>query len=181
MSWRARDERVSDLYFVLDESPGPPSVEGQVRLYSGDVVGYIGGEVKSLTGGLTADEHRALRQLIHFIDEGPAAGFASGAYKQIVGSKVFPTAIIWWESTSMSQKIVEKLIDRTASNTKPNPITWKIYDTDGTTVLWTLVDEIQWSGPFEVARLRSLFQGNLISLRVEETVFAVDGVTIVHV
>jgi hypothetical protein len=134
-------------------------------------------------GGITPAQHKALRHLIHFIDEGPADGFASGAYRQVVGSKVFPTSIIWWESSAMSQKIVEKIITRTGTGTKvkPTPITWKMYDTDGTTVLATVMDDIQWSGPFEIARVRTIVAGNLIALRSNEIVEAVDGVTVVHV
>lgn len=134
-------------------------------------------------GGITPNQHKILRHLIHFIDEGPADGFASGAYRQVVGSKVFPAQIIWWESSAMSKKIVEKIITRTGTGTKikPTPITWKVYDTDGTTVLATVMDDIQWIGPFEVGRVRTIVLGNLIAVRSNETVQAVDGVTVVHV
>ena len=46
------------------------------------------------TGGLTIEAHKTLRQLIHFIDNGPAEGFTSGAYREMTGT-VFPTAVIW--------------------------------------------------------------------------------------
>jgi hypothetical protein len=187
MGWTGRDERVSDLFFVDPESPGAPTAEGQVRYDNNDLVAFVDGEVKSLTAGassgISAEEHRVLRQLIHFINEGPAEGFTSGAYKQVVGSKIFPTAIIWWTAPDMQYKIVEKIIVRHGSGTKvkPNPIFWKIYDTDGTTVLWTVMDEIQWSGVFEISRVRTIVQGNLIAMRAEETVTVVDGVSVVQV
>ena len=64
-------------------------------------------------GGLTEYTHKRLRHLIHFIDEGPADGFASGAFKEVLpAGSPFPTSIIWWESTSKLQKIVEKTITR---------------------------------------------------------------------
>jgi len=62
-------------------------------------------ELLAGAGGLTESQHRTLRQLIHFIDEGPAGGFTSGAYKEVLGG-VFPTSIIWWESSSKAKKIV---------------------------------------------------------------------------
>jgi len=44
-----RDEVVSDL-LMLDQTPeGPPAEEGLVRLVSGDLVAFVGGQVRSLT------------------------------------------------------------------------------------------------------------------------------------
>jgi len=120
--------------------------------------GVVSG-VKTLTelvagsGGLTEGAHKILRQLIHFIDDGPAEGFASGAYREMAGT-VFPTSIIWWESSSKSKKIVEKNITWTGVN--PTTIEWKVYDTDGTTVLATVSDSISYSGVFETNRTRTI-------------------------
>jgi len=161
MSFKARDERVSDLYFVADESPGPPTVEGQVRLDSGDLVAYVGGSVKSLTAGatsgITADQHKVLRQLIHFIEDGPAEGFTSGAYREITGT-TFPTAIIWYTDSGKTDKIVERLLTWTGIN--PTTDKWKIYDTDGSTVLWTVSDAVSYSGVFETNRTRTITAGD---------------------
>lgn len=115
--------------------------------------------VKTLTellagsGGLTADAHKVLRQLIHFIDEGPAEGFTSGAYREMTGT-VFPTAIVWWESSSKLKKIVEQGI--TWSGATPTQVQWKMYAADGTTVLATVTDAISYSGPFETSRTRTI-------------------------
>jgi hypothetical protein len=107
------------------------------------------------TGGLTEAGHKILRQLIHFIDEGPAEGFTSGAYKEMLPSaSVFPTSVIWWESSSKLKKIVEKLITWTGVNA--TTIVWKMYDTDGTTVLATVTDAISYSGIFETTRTRTI-------------------------
>lgn len=105
------------------------------------------------------DEHKALRHLIHFIDEGPTCGFASGAYKEVLPSgSAFPTSVIWWESASKLQKIVEKTITRTGtgSNVAPTPIVWKMYAEDGVTVVCTVTDVITYSGVFEVSRTRTI-------------------------
>lgn len=103
-----------------------------------------------LSDFVTETKHKAIRQLIHFIGEGPAEGFTSGAYKeQLPTGSVFPTSIIWWESSSKLKKIVEKTITRSgggATNVFPTPVVWKIYDTDGTTVLATVSDALTYSG-----------------------------------
>lgn len=115
-------------------------------------------ELLSGPGGLTESAHRTLRQLIHFIDDGPAEGFASGAYRETTGG-LFPTSVIWWETSSKLKKIVEKTITRSgggATNLAPTPIVWKVYDTDGSTVLATVSDAITYSGILETSRTRTI-------------------------
>ena len=106
--------------------------------------------------GLTPDGHKILRQLIHFISDGPAEGFATGAHKETTGT-VFPSAVIWWESSSKLKKIVERLITWTGANATTDQ--WKVYDTDGTTVLWIVTDTISYTGPFETSRTRAIAAG----------------------
>lgn len=101
----------------------------------------------------TSEAHKALRQLIHFIDNGPAEGFASGSYREITGG-VFPTAITWYNSSGGSKKkIVEKLISWTG--VLPTIITWKSYDIDEN-LLVTITDTITYSGVFEINRTRTI-------------------------
>lgn len=108
--------------------------------------------------GLTPDGHKILRQLIHFIDDGPAEGFTSGAYKETLpAANPFPTSVTWWESSSKTKKIVERLITWTGVN--PTTDQWKVYDTDGTTVLWIVTDTISYTGPFETSRTRAIAAG----------------------
>jgi hypothetical protein len=111
-------------------------------------------------GGITEAQHRTLRQLIHFIDEGPAEGFASGAYKEILPSgDPFPTTVTWWESSAKLKKIIRKTITRSgggATNVKPTPILWEIFDTDGSTMLASVSDAITYSGAFESTRTRTI-------------------------
>ena len=108
------------------------------------------------TGGITPTAHRTLRQLIHFIESGgPAEGFFSGAYREITGG-VFPTSVIWWESSAKLKKIVERLITWGTSPKAPTQDQWKMYDTDGVTVLATVTDAITYSGAFETSRTRSI-------------------------
>ena len=114
--------------------------------------------VKTLTdlvggggGGLSEEAHKILRQLIHFIDNGPAEGFTSGAYREMTGT-VFPTAIIWYDkATAGKKKIVEKLITWTGVNA--TTIVWKVYDA-AETLLATVTDTVTYSGVFETSRAR---------------------------
>lgn len=106
----------------------------------------------------SAETHADLLDLIHFIDEGPAAGFPSGAFKEVVGG-AFPTSIIWYTDATKTKKYVEKTITRSgggATMTAPTPIVWTMYDTDGTTVKATVSDAITYSGIFEVNRTRTV-------------------------
>jgi hypothetical protein len=104
------------------------------------------------TGGLTAEGHKILRQLIHFIDDGPAEGFTSGAYKEITGT-VFPTAVVWWESSDKLKKIVERLLSWTGAVVTQDQ--WKVYDASGTLIA-TVTDVISYSGIFETNRTRTI-------------------------
>lgn len=142
------------------ESTGVASTPGEVR-YTGTRFSLVDdtGEYDPRTGGgISEAQHRTLRQLIHFISDGPAEGFASGAYKEILpAADPFPTSITWWESSSKLKKIVERLITWTGA--LPTTDQWKIYDTDGTTVLWIVTDTISYTGVFETSRTRAIAAG----------------------
>jgi hypothetical protein len=107
------------------------------------------------TGALTEAAHRTLRQLIHFIGDGPAEGFASGAYKETLpAGSIFPTSEVWWESASKLKKIVS--LDTTWTGVNITAEVWKVYDTDGSTVLATVTDAISYTGIFETDRTRTI-------------------------
>lgn len=115
-----------------------------------------GSAVWTLTtfSGITSGDHRTLRQLIHFIDEGPALGFASGATKTITPSgDPFPTQVTWRDA--LGNKLVEKTVTRDSMQL-PTTIQWVMYDTDGITPLETVTDTISYSGPFETGRTRTI-------------------------
>lgn len=103
------------------------------------------------SSGITPSAHEALLQLIHFIDQGPAEGFATGATRTTVGTS-FPSQILWRRADAT--KLVEKNLSYTAAF--PTTIQWKIYAADGTTVLATITDTITYSGAFETSRTRSI-------------------------
>lgn len=142
---------------ILDDraADGDPTATGAMRYVSGafrlrDGTGVFdprgGGG-----GGISEAQHKALLNLIHFIDEGPAEGFTTGATKTVTGT-VTPTQELW--SRSDATKLVEKDITWTGVN--PTTIQWKIYAANGTTVLATVTDTISYSGVFETGRSRTI-------------------------
>lgn len=141
-----------------DNAAGDPAVEGAIRYDNGDFKAKDSTGVFNLRSGtgLSEEQHKSLRQLIHLADgDGPMEGFTSGAFKETLPTAdPFPTSIIWWESSSKLNKIVEKTITYTGAF--PTTIEWKAYDTDGTTVLVTVTDSINYSGPFETDRTRTV-------------------------
>lgn len=110
-------------------------------------------ELLAGAAGLTESSHKILRQLIHFIEDGPAEGFASGAYKEVIGT-VFPTLITWYTDSGKTDKILEK--NNTWSGVNKTVEEWKVYDTDGSTVLASVSDAISYSGIFETNRTRTI-------------------------
>lgn len=102
-------------------------------------------QLKTASTGISEATHKTLAQLIHFIDNGPAAGFTSGAYREALpASSAFPTSIIWWTSSAKTQKIVEKLLSLGA-NKFPTTIIWKMYNSAGALVE-TVTDTYDYSG-----------------------------------
>jgi hypothetical protein len=120
--------------------------------------GYVQGQIGSGGGGgITPFEHETLRQLIHFIDQGPGDGFASGAFKETLpfGSP-FPTSVTWYLDVAKTKKLVEKFI--TYSPTKQvTQIHWNMYDFDGVTIVHTVIDDITYvNNAFEGTRTRTI-------------------------
>ena len=107
-------------------------------------------------GGITPFQHQTLRQLIHFIDEGPGDGFASGAFKEVLPTgSAFPTSITWYLDVGKTKKLVEKFITYNASHFPIN-IHWNMYDFDGVTIVHTVIDALVYSTAFESTRTRTI-------------------------
>lgn len=108
------------------------------------------------TNTLTEAKHRALRDLIHFIDSGPTNGFASGSFREILPTNnPFYTSVTWYTSPAKTNKIVRLTLTR---NTLHIPTTeiWEMYDSDGSTVILTLTDTITYTNLlFEKDRTRT--------------------------
>ena len=150
--------REEDELQLLDQYGVMPDVEGGVvysdgSFYFKDAYGEFN---PRSGGGISESQHKSLRQLIHFIDGGPALGFLSGAYREMLpAASPFITQIIWWESAAKLKKILEKNLTLNAQK-NPTTIEWKMYDTDGSTVIETVVDTISYSTVFELSRTRTI-------------------------
>lgn len=93
-----------------------------------------------------------LRDLITFIDQGPACGFPSG-YKEQGPAGPFPTQSVWYTDASKTNKIVELIV--TWSGPVPSSNTWLAYEADGATVNCTVVDTFTYvNSIFEETRTR---------------------------
>lgn len=107
-------------------------------------------------GGISSTDHKHLRQLIHLAHNGPFEGFTSGAYLETLPTAdPFPTSFIWYESSAKLKKIVEETVTYNANKTIATDA-WKVYDTDGSTVLVTVTDTYTYSGVFETSRTRTV-------------------------
>lgn len=162
---------LTDTTFLVNE-PLPNSTDGyvQFRFNAGaTLVGVDSRGMETVTGNTVQEAiseldagkispytHETLRQLIHFIDEGPGDGFASGAFKTITPIGAFlPTSVVWYVDSGMTQKIVEETI--VWSGIVPITITWKVYNTDGVTVAHTVSDSITYvNNIFETSRTRTI-------------------------
>ncbi len=144
---------VVDALNVLNREIGDRNYTG-LFLTDGYTITQSLQQLSDSATGISSANHAALRQLIHLADGkgGPFEEFLSGAYREILGG-VFPTSVIWWESSAKLEKIVEKNITRN-SNQTPSSIEWKVYDIDGVTVLATATDSISYTGIFETSRTR---------------------------
>ena len=107
--------------------------------------------------GITPEIHQTLLQLIHFIDNGPATGFASNAVRVTSPSgNPFPTSVVWYLDNTLTTKLVEKLIVYNA-NQVPTTITWNMYDATGLVIAHTVVDTFTYvNNVFESSRTRSI-------------------------
>jgi hypothetical protein len=106
-------------------------------------------------GGLSAGDHQTLRQLIHFIDEGPGDGFVTGAFKEVLpAASPFPTSVTWYQEAAKTHRLVSKSLSYTGAF--PTAISWNVYAPDGFTVVHTVTDSIAYSGAFELSRTRAI-------------------------
>jgi hypothetical protein len=140
----------------FDEQAAPASVEGQYVYYAGRWSFFDStGEFDPRSGGgISEAQHKTLRHLIHFIKDGPAGGFASGAYKETTYTGIKATSEIWYVDATKAKKIVE--LTTTWTGIKITAEEWKVYDTDGTTVLATVTDAITYTGLKETSRTRTI-------------------------
>ena len=103
-------------------------------------------------------QHKALRQLIHFIEtNSPGDGFGSGPYQSelLPSADPFPTSETWYETSSKLLKICRWEATYNANKTYATE-KWIVYKTDGTNPAADATDTISYSGVFETGRSRAI-------------------------
>lgn len=146
--------QLEDKTIYYDQYGTLPSEKGSVVYSDGYFYFRDGYEIYT---PLSARKHENLRQLIHFIDDGPTQSFSNGSFREILPlGDPFPTQVVWWESSSKIRKILETNITRNA-NKMPYIIEWVLFDSDGTTILESVTDNITYiNGVFEQGRTRTI-------------------------
>lgn len=145
-----RSPGVSDEEGVILETTASATQQGEIR-YDGSSFSFYDGvgeyDPRTGGGGISAAQHKVLRQLIHLAEHGgPWDAFSTAPYwEPKSGSGPWDYGYTWWESSSKTNKIVEKTINRDSS-IRPTTIVWVVYDTDGSTALVTATDTYAYSG-----------------------------------
>ena len=87
------------------------------------------------------------RKLVNYINNGPAEEYNSAYLEVLPADSLFPTASVWWTDETKTSKVYEETYQRTSPGTQinPNPITYKLYAEDGSTVLIQATDTITYS------------------------------------
>lgn len=105
---------------------------------------------------LDEKQHRAVRQLMHYLaGGGPGEEFASAYWEG--EAVVFPTYGIWWETSDKIKKIVEETATWASGKMATNTV--KVYKTDGTSVAAQAVDTATYSANFlwKISRVISVY------------------------
>ncbi len=132
----------------------PPVVEGEFKYVQGVGFKYFEGGIEKRL--LSVEDHQALRQMIHFIDGGPANGFASGAYRESAYSSTpWPDSVTWYVDASKAAKIIEKVLTRNGSQ-QVTTVLWRLYASNGSTVVSTVTDTVTYTGAVESSRTRTI-------------------------
>ena len=89
--------------------------------------------------------HQGLPDIIHFLDDGPGDGWASGSYKVATFSGPLPTGWTWYTNSAMTTKILQVVIAYPSASLLPASQTWTVYS--GGVAVRTLVDTFNYTGP----------------------------------
>lgn len=99
--------------------------------------------------------HQALLDIIHFLDDGPGDGWASGAVRVRTGTAPNAGGWVWYTSTAQTARIIDCTITYTGSSIVPATKVWRLYAANGTTVIRTVTDTYTWTGPILTQKARS--------------------------
>lgn len=157
---------LGEVYDLTDTSEVSGSTGVSVRDEGVDLpnspystINFVGSLVSASDDGGVAKVELTLRKALFYIDNGPVEDYTSSYSEILPAGDPFPTSSIWYEDSSKAKKIWEETISYVSGVVKPTPITYKLYDEDGSTVLVTIQDSITYSGIFEINRTRTITYG----------------------
>lgn len=105
------------------------------------------------TGGTGATGPEDLRRLTFWAEQGGPFETFTTPYRENVLDGVFPLKSTWYVDGTKAAKIVEEEVTYNPNRTIDTD-TWRLYASDGSTVLLTAVDTIAYSGVIEASRER---------------------------
>lgn len=132
---------------------GDSGVTSTVNLLgTGVSASYIGNTTTyEITKGLVPSD----RVLILLANNGPFEDYPGAFRECLVHKKIFPSASIWYTDNTKTLRIAEE-VNVYGSKIVPDQKIFRVYDTDGTTVLKTVTDTIYYQGVFEISRSRNI-------------------------
>lgn len=112
----------------------------------------------SAGSGITAAQHKALRQLVHFVEtNSPGDGFGAGPYVSEVlpTGNPFPESETWHTDATKTEKICREEVTYNNNKTFATQ-TWIVYKADGVNPEAQAVDTIFYQGVVETGRSRAV-------------------------
>lgn len=88
------------------------------------------------------------RKLINYINNGPVEEYNNPYLEVTPFNSAFPTSSIWYTDNTKTKKVYEEYYERysgSATLINPNPITYKLYKSDGVTILIQATDTVTYS------------------------------------
>jgi hypothetical protein len=106
--------------------------------------------------GITLQQHKALLDIIHFLDDGPGDGFLSGSAKvtSYPPGIPWPSSQIWYVDAGLTGRIFAIFYTRNMLQ-QATTVVYQMYAADGVTVDVTVTDAVTYVGVVEVLRVRT--------------------------
>lgn len=108
--------------------------------------------VSSVSG--SANAFNALADIRLWLD-GPGDGFASGAVRTRIGTGPASGGYIWYKSANSTARLFDCTINYPTGSPLPSSKVYRLYASDGTTVVRTVTDTLTWSGPILTQKTRT--------------------------
>lgn len=121
-----------------------------MRLADGSTTRLLPELVTSVLGGVNA--HAALPDLVHYLDDGPGEGAASGAYSVDQYAGPLRTSTVWYTDNTMTKRLLAWTLTYSGAFVSTKRL--QVYGADGTTVVRQCLDTYGYAGPLQTSRVR---------------------------